>query len=86
MKSGSVVSGTVERVGSVGYIGDVHYMTLLLRDDNQVFTVFFDGNNPASNAASLTQPGDQVEFKVSEFSRVKCKDFTNKTVDARLQQ
>ena len=49
MKSGSVVSGIVDRVGFVGYMGDAHYMTLLLLDENQIFTVFFDGNNHSSS-------------------------------------
>lgn len=86
MKSGNVVSGTVDRVGFVGYAADVHYMTLLLRGGNQIFRFTFDGNNPASNAASLTQPGDEVEFKASEFGSVEGKSFTNKTVASRLQE
>lgn len=86
MKSGSVVSGTVDRVGFVGYMGDVHYMTFLLRGGNQIFRVAFHGNNPASNAASLTQPGDQVEFKALEFGSVASKSFVNKTVTSRLQE
>lgn len=86
MKSGNFVSGTVDRVGFVGYIGDVQYMTLLLQGGNQIFTVFFDGNNPASSAASLTQPGDEVEFQISEYGRVECKNFTNKTVASRMQE
>ena len=61
-------------------------MTLLLRDGNQIFTFFFDGNTPASNAASLTQAGDEVEFQISEYSRVKCQNFTNKTVASRMQE
>ena len=86
MKAGEIVSGTVDRVGFVGYVGDVTYMTLLLQGSNQIFTVFFDGNNPTSNSASLTQQGDQVEFKASEFGRVECKNLTNKTVASRLQE
>jgi hypothetical protein len=86
VKAEDIVSGTVDRVGFVGFVGDVTYMTLLLKGNNQVFTVFFDGNNPASNAASLTQSGDEVEFQISEYARVKCKNFSNKTVASRMQE
>jgi hypothetical protein len=86
MKSENVVRGIVERVGSVGYPGDVHYMTMLLRDGNEIFTLLFQGNTPASNTASLTQAGDQVEFTASESGRVQAKTFTNKTVAERLQE
>jgi hypothetical protein len=86
MKSETIVSGTVDRVGFVGYVGDVNYMTLLLLDGNQIFTVFFDGNTLASNAASLTQAGDDVEFQISEYGRVECQNFTNKTVASRMQE
>lgn len=85
-KSQNIVSGTVERVGFVGYIGDVHYMTLLIQGSNKVFRVLFAGNDPVSNAASLTQSGDIVEFEVSEDGQVKTQSFTNKTVSARLQE
>lgn len=85
MKSESTVSGIVERVGSVGYPGDVHYMTLLLQGSNEIYRVIFQGNNPTSNAGSLTQPGDVVEFQASEHGSVSSKSFSNKTVAARLQ-
>ncbi|MGG5276311.1 hypothetical protein [Pseudomonas syringae pv. coryli] len=86
MKSENAVSGVVERVGFVGYAADVHYMTLLLEGLSQIFLVFFNGNNPVSNVASLTQLGDQVEFKADQFGRVEAKNFINKTVSSRLQE
>lgn len=82
----NIVSGTVERVGFVGYMGDVHYMTLLIQGSNEVFSVSFVGNNPVSNAASLTQSGDCVEFEVSGDGQIKSQNFINKTVAARLQE
>lgn len=82
----SLITGTVERVGAVGFKGDVYYMTLLLEGSNIIYRIFFDENDKANYAASLTQVGDCVEFVKSDFDMVKVKDFTNKTIENRLKQ
>jgi|GEM_PF-1742478 len=85
-KSREVVSGKVERVGATGYKGDVFYMTLLLEGGNRIYTVFFESNDTRNNSASLTQPGDVVEFEISEFGLVKIRNFRNETIENRLKQ
>lgn len=87
-KTRESVSGKVERVGATGFKGDVFYMTLLLQGSNRIYTVFFDANDHKNNAASLTQPGDEVEFFISDanYGFIKIKDFLNKTIDTRLRQ
>lgn len=85
-KKGDLVNGKVERVGATGYKGDVFYMTLLLEGNNRVYTVFFESNDLQNNAASLTQPGDIVEFEISEFGFVKVCNFRNETIHERLKQ
>lgn len=82
------VSGKVDRVGATGFKGDVFYMTLLLQGSNRIYTVFFNTNDHENNAASLTQPGDDVEFFISDvnYGYIKIKDFRNETINQRLKQ
>lgn len=85
-QNNDLITGTVERVGAVGFSGDVYYMTLLLKGSNIIYRIFFNDNDSDNYAASLTQTGDVVEFVQSEHDIVKIKNFVNKTVEERLKQ
>lgn len=78
------VDGVVERIGAIGRGGDTYFLSILLVNSNQLYTLTFDKPVKEERRISLTLPGDVIEFECDGDGFIKLKTFINKTVNARL--
>lgn len=78
------VDGVVERIGAIGRGSDTYFVSILMVNSTQLYTLSFDKPVKDERRISLTRPGDAIEFECDGEGYIKLKSFINKTVNARL--